>query len=220
MRVGHFSKCFYGIDYNIGKEIAVKFALNNNKIINYNKEGTTLSKLTNNKFYPKLYNFHHNNNKEYLSKNIMGPDLSKITNFVDKKFLTRKTIRNIGISLIEILEFIHYNHIVHRDIKPSNMVWGVYENNTILNKDTIYLIDFGESCYVGKLFFDEEEENFGRRGTTMFMSINAHLSKRPCPTDDIESMFYLCFILYYIHQRKDFLGKNWNLRRLTKKIKL
>lgn len=24
----------------------------------------------------------------------------------------------------------------------------------------------------------------------MFMSINTHLSKRPCPTDDIESMFY------------------------------
>ena len=135
LRAGHFSKCFYGIDYNIGKEIAVKFALNNNKIINYNKEGTILSKLINNKFYPKLYNFHNSNNKEYLAKNIMGPDLSKITNFVDKKFLTRKTIRNIGISLIEILEFILYNHIVHRDIKPSNMVWGVYENNTILNKE-------------------------------------------------------------------------------------
>jgi len=37
------------------------------------------------------------------------------------------------------------------------MVWGLYEINSILNKGSIYLIDFGESDYIGKMFFGAEE---------------------------------------------------------------
>ena len=36
---GHFSKCFYGIELITGNEIAIKSALNNNKVIDYKKEG-------------------------------------------------------------------------------------------------------------------------------------------------------------------------------------
>ena len=70
------------------------------------------------------------------------------------------------------------------------MVWGIYEINSIINKDNIYLIDFGESDYVGRLFFGKKEKNFWRKGTNTFKSINAHLSKRPSPNDDIESLVY------------------------------
>ena len=83
---GGFSKCFYGIDLISGKEIALKFALNQNKIIDYKKEGMLISKLTHINFYPKLYNFNCSDNKEYLGMTIIGPDLHKILNYTSEKF--------------------------------------------------------------------------------------------------------------------------------------
>ena len=41
---GHFSKCFYGIELITRSEIAIKFALNNNRVIDYKKEGQILCK--------------------------------------------------------------------------------------------------------------------------------------------------------------------------------
>ena len=135
----------------------MKFALNQNKFIDYKKEGMLISKLSDIHFYPKLYNFNCFDNKEYLGMSVMSSDLHKIMNFSSEKYFNVWTIRNIGLCLLNLLEYIHYNNIIHRDIKPDNMVWGLYEINSILNKGSIYLIDFGESDYIGKMFFGAEE---------------------------------------------------------------
>lgn len=87
---------------------------------------------------------------------------------------------------------------MHRDIKPENLVWGIYENNNVKNNNKIYLIDFGESNYIGRLFFGEEEQIYKRKGTRIFLSINSHINAKCTPTDDIESMAYT---LLYISKK-------------------
>lgn len=47
---GHDSRSYYGIDPYNGKEIALNFGLNKNKIIDYNKEGIIINKLSEKNF--------------------------------------------------------------------------------------------------------------------------------------------------------------------------
>ena len=60
---GHCSKCSYGL------EVTIKFALNHKALINYNKEGILINKLSDLYFYPKLYNFNNDNKKDYNDSN-------------------------------------------------------------------------------------------------------------------------------------------------------
>jgi len=72
---GNNSKCFYGFDTISGKEVAIKFELNQKQMINFNQEGIIINKLSDVNFFPKLYNFNCENNKEYLCMSLMGPVL-------------------------------------------------------------------------------------------------------------------------------------------------
>lgn len=187
---GHNSKCFYGFDTICGKEIALKFALNHKKIIDYNQEGLIINKLCDNNFYPKLVNFNGDDNKEYLGMTLMGPDLNKLFFFYDNNFFTRKTIIEIGLKLLELSEYLNYHKIVHRDIKPSNIAWGIFQNNTIINKNNFYFIDYGYSQYMGKTFLKEDIKNYNLKGTREYLSINAHCHGIPNSNDDLESIIY------------------------------
>ncbi len=90
---GHFSKCYYAIDTVSGKEVAIKFALNKNKIIDYKREGLILNKLNNKNFFPKLYNFNFDSNSGFLGMTLMDTYLLKISNFCGESFFNKKLLK-------------------------------------------------------------------------------------------------------------------------------
>lgn len=51
---------------------------------------------------------------------------------------TIKTILNLGIEAIKLLEKVHILGYIYRDVKPSNFLLG--QKN---KKDKVYLVDFG-----------------------------------------------------------------------------
>ena len=64
----------------------------------------------------------------------------------------------MGIELNNLLEYIQYNHIILSNVKRANIVWGLYSNSSIKNKNRLYLIDFGYSDFIGKSYMNEKEE--------------------------------------------------------------
>jgi len=126
-----------------------------------------------------------------------GSDLQKIIEQHNKKF-SFKTVYQIGLEIIDVLEYIHSKGYIHADIKASNLLVGFqkqYENQacsfphkrkipraTDLKCDTdipVFLVDYGLACrYVDSAGVHKEYRYDGRKahdGTIEFTSRDAHI---------------------------------------------
>lgn len=84
---------------------------------------------------PKLYAYFPENGKFYLVQEwIEGQTL---TNIIKSKGKLNETIvREILLSLLSVLDYVHSKGIIHRDIKPDNIILRSQDNKPVL-------IDFG-----------------------------------------------------------------------------
>jgi serine/threonine-protein kinase len=84
---------------------------------------------------PKLYAYFPENGKFYLVQEwIQGQTLSDIVE--SKSKLDEKTVKEILLGLLSVLDYVHSKGIIHRDIKPDNIIIRSKDNKPVL-------IDFG-----------------------------------------------------------------------------
>ncbi|MBD2132913.1 serine/threonine protein kinase [Sphaerospermopsis sp. FACHB-1094] len=84
---------------------------------------------------PKLYAYFPENSKFYLVQEwIEGQTLSNIIQSKGK--LNETVVREILVSLLSVLDYVHSKGIIHRDIKPDNIILRSQDNKPVL-------IDFG-----------------------------------------------------------------------------
>ncbi|MFN6463111.1 MAG: protein kinase domain-containing protein [Nostoc sp. DedVER02] len=84
---------------------------------------------------PKLYAYFSENGQFYLVQEwIHGQTLTKIVEA--KGFESETAVRQILLSLLPVLDYIHSKGIIHRDIKPDNIILRAVDNKPVL-------IDFG-----------------------------------------------------------------------------
>ena len=88
------------------------------------------------------------------------------------------------------MEYLLFNNIIHRDKKPEIIVLAILKKNNLINNNYLYLINFGESDYIGKNFKGKIKDNFFKKENKHFMAINTHKYGEPCSNDDIESLVY------------------------------
>ena len=186
---GHFSKVYYGIDKLTRKEIAIKVARNKIKNNDYQNEGKIITLLQGDNFYPILYNYNDSIFLDKLEMTLFGPNLLDLFSFCNG--FDKKTILNIFENLLHKIKYLSEKKIIHRDIKPENIVWGRMNNSKILNKDELFLIDYGFSLNIKEISnYKRNEKHHYRCGTTRYMSISNHNNEKPSILDDIESLLY------------------------------
>ncbi|MDZ8137697.1 MAG: protein kinase [Nostoc sp. DedQUE04] len=84
---------------------------------------------------PKLYAYFSENGQFYLVQEwIHGQTLTKIVEA--KGFESETAVRQILLSLLSVLDYVHSKGIIHRDIKPDNIILRSVDNKPVL-------IDFG-----------------------------------------------------------------------------
>uniref|UniRef100_A0A8C7MH42 non-specific serine/threonine protein kinase n=1 Tax=Oncorhynchus kisutch TaxID=8019 RepID=A0A8C7MH42_ONCKI len=115
-----------------------------------------------------------------------GTDLQKKFEESGRRF-PRKLVLQLGLRLLDILEYIHEHEYVHADIKASNLLLS---HN---NPNQVYLVDYGLAYrYSPEGILKEYKEDPKRchDGTIEFTSIDAHKGVSPCRRSDLEILGY------------------------------
>ena len=130
---GSFGKV-YKASYN-NKLFAIKFEKKSSNQSLLESEATIMNYLKC-KYIPNIESFGQNNEYNILIMQLMDKSLEDLINIY--KTFSIKTTCLLAYQMINILKFIHDNHIIHRDIKPDNFVMGIKEKN-----QNLYILDFG-----------------------------------------------------------------------------
>jgi vaccinia related kinase len=103
-----------------------------------------------------------------------GQDLGKLFLQSWRRFPV-KTVFNIGIQILDTLEYIHSHGYIHADIKSPNLVLG-YRKGT---ENCVYLSDFGRSCrYLDGNGVHKEygcDQSIAHTGNLEYTSRDAHI---------------------------------------------
>ncbi|XP_054431392.1 serine/threonine-protein kinase VRK2 [Pteronotus mesoamericanus] len=115
----------------------------------------------------------------------LGKDLQKISD--QNGTFKKSTVLQLGIRMLDVLEYIHENEYVHGDIKAANLLLG-YKN-----PDQVYLADYGLAyryCPSGNHKQYQENPRKGHNGTMEFTSLDAHKGVALSRRSDLETLGY------------------------------
>ncbi len=142
---GGFGRVYKAIDTRLNLVVAIKQidlqALTPRQIIEatdcYNREVQLLSRLQHDNL-PRLYDYFRDNENWYMVLSfIEGETLEAYLHTVQEHRLPFKDVLNIGITLCDVLEYLHTQRppVIFRDVKPDNIMRTPSGH--------VYLIDFG-----------------------------------------------------------------------------
>uniref|UniRef100_A0A3B4AJX6 non-specific serine/threonine protein kinase n=1 Tax=Periophthalmus magnuspinnatus TaxID=409849 RepID=A0A3B4AJX6_9GOBI len=132
--------------------------------------------------------FHDAGGKRYRFMVIdrLGVDLQKKFEECGKRF-PRKLVLQLGLRLLDTLEYIHEHEYVHADIKASNLMLSHRDPNQV------YLVDYGLAYKYSPNGVQKEYKEDPKRchdGTIEFTSIDAHKGATPSRRADLEILGY------------------------------
>ena len=187
---GAFGEIYSAIDTKTGILWAIKTESLKAKRKTLFFEFQILSEVQSSPYFPRLGFYGRTNNFLFFSMEYLGPSLTAILKELGKlQFNTSTAIRTV-FHILKCLESFHSLGFIHRDVKPGNIL--TREGN----EHPCCLIDFGLS----KVYVNPEtgqplppRKRVGFRGTRVFASRNAHLSKDLSRRDDLISWFYLTY---------------------------
>ncbi|CAL4128017.1 unnamed protein product, partial [Meganyctiphanes norvegica] len=113
------------------------------------------------------------NKYRFMVMERFGTDLQKIFEKNNKKF-SLKTTYQLGLQIIDVLEYVHSKEYIHADIKASNLLLG-HQPGT---EDQVFLVDYGLACRYANNGRHKEYRYDARKahdGTMEYTSRDAHI---------------------------------------------
>jgi len=190
---GNFGQVYKGQNKLTKEYVAIKIEPKTKNSLNTLKNEAKIYQYLNNSDFPSLKWYNGDSNNTYLVINYFDNSLKDlITKNLNKKLSLQLTV-NIGIQVIQRLQYLHSKELIHRDIKPENLLVDSSDN---LFK--IYLIDYS-FCkrYITNGKHIDQKHIKSLIGNLQFMSCNVHNYIEPSRRDDLESVVYLLVWLYY-----------------------
>jgi serine/threonine-protein kinase len=137
---------------------------------------------------PKLYAYFTENGQFYLVQEwIEGQTLTEFHQ--QKGNLSEETVREILLSLLPVLSFIHGHRVIHRDIKPDNIILRAKDRLPVL-------IDFGiiKETMATAIGLDGQSAYSLALGTPGYMA-SEQAAGRPVYSSDLYSLALTAFFL-------------------------
>ncbi|XP_056147732.1 serine/threonine-protein kinase VRK2 isoform X2 [Lampris incognitus] len=125
---------------------------------------------------------HNGTRYRFMAMDRLGSDLQKICKSIGGR-LRKTAVLQLGLRLVDVLEYIHDNEYVHADIKAANVMLGYQD------PEKVYLVDYGLSyryCPDGVHKEYKENPKKGHNGTIEYTSLDAHNGVAPSRRGDLQ----------------------------------
>ncbi|GEQ66972.1 hypothetical protein JCM33374_g635 [Metschnikowia sp. JCM 33374] len=189
---GSFGVLFEGSNIINGVAVAIKFEPRKTEAPQLRDEYRTYKHLQGCDGIPNAYYFGQEGLHSILVIDLLGPSLEDLFDWCGRRFSV-KTVVQIAIQMLSLIEEVHRHDLIYRDIKPDNFLIG---RQGFPNENKVHLIDFG----MAKQYRDPRtkqhipyREKKSLSGTARYMSINTHLGREQSRRDDLEALGHVFF---------------------------
>ncbi|KAL6948530.1 hypothetical protein ACO0QE_000998 [Hanseniaspora vineae] len=189
---GSFGVLFEGVNLINGVQVAIKFEPRKSEAPQLRDEYKTYKILNDCPGIPHAYYLGQQGLHNILVIDLLGPSLEDLFEWCSRRFSV-KTVVQVAVQMITLLEEVHNHDLIYRDIKPDNFLIGRPGTNS---ENMVHLIDFG----MAKQYRDPKtkkhipyREKKSLSGTARYMSINTHLGREQSRRDDMESLGHVFF---------------------------
>uniref|UniRef100_A0A0L0P6V4 non-specific serine/threonine protein kinase n=1 Tax=Candidozyma auris TaxID=498019 RepID=A0A0L0P6V4_CANAR len=189
---GSFGVLFEGSNIINGVAVAIKFEPRKTEAPQLRDEYRTYKHLQGCEGIPNAYYFGQEGLHSILVIDLLGPSLEDLFDWCGRRFSV-KTVVQVAVQMIDLIEEVHRHDLIYRDIKPDNFLIG---RQGFPDENKVHLIDFG----MAKQYRDPRtkqhipyREKKSLSGTARYMSINTHLGREQLRRDDLEALGHVFF---------------------------
>lgn len=189
---GSFGVLFEGTNIINGVSVAIKFEPRKTEAPQLRDEYRTYKHLQGCEGIPNAYYFGQEGLHSILVIDLLGPSLEDLFDWCGRRFSV-KTVVQVAIEMLNLIEVVHRHDLIYRDIKPDNFLIG---RQGLADENNVHLIDFG----MAKQYRDPRtkqhipyREKKSLSGTARYMSINTHLGREQLRRDDLEALGHVFF---------------------------